>query len=56
MTAVDRGPDGQPVFRSKLVGLGEVTPIEGLNRVQAGRTYPFFCSIHPGMRGSLVVR
>jgi polyvinyl alcohol dehydrogenase (cytochrome) len=44
------------LFRSDLIGLGQTTPIEGLENVQAGRTYGFFCSIHPGMRGQLIVR
>jgi plastocyanin len=44
------------IFRSDLIGLGQTTPIEGLENVQAGRTYGFFCSIHPGMRGQLIVR
>ena len=49
-------PDGQPLFRSRLSGIGEVVPVEGLDRVQSGRQYSFYCSIHPGMRGTLFVR
>ena len=49
-------PDGQPLFRSRLSGIGEVVPVEGLDRVQSGQQYGFFCSIHPGMRGTLFVR
>jgi plastocyanin len=56
VTAVDRGPDGRPLFASKLSGLGEVSPVEGLDRVKSGQTYGFLCSIHPGMRGNLIVR
>jgi polyvinyl alcohol dehydrogenase (cytochrome) len=52
----DKGPDGRALFQSKLSGLGEVAPIEGLDRVKSGSTYGFFCSLHPGMRGSLIVR
>ena len=52
----DRAPDGQPLFRSRLSGIGEVVPVEGLDRVQSGRQYGFYCSIHPGMRGTLLVR
>ena len=48
--------DGTPLFKSKLSGLGEIAPVEGMDRVQSGQTYGFFCSIHPGMRGSLIVR
>ena len=56
VVSVQRGPDGRPLFASKLSGLGEVSPVKGLDRVNSGQTYPFICSIHPGMRGSLVVR
>ena len=54
--ADDKGPDGRPLFQSKLSGLGEVAPIEGLENVKSGSTYGFFCSLHPGMRGSLIVQ
>ena len=54
--ADDKGPDGKPLFMSKLSGLGEIAPIEGLDRVKSGQTYGFFCSLHPGMRGSLIVQ
>jgi plastocyanin len=50
------GPDARPLFRSDLAGFGENKPVQGLDRVQSGQTYGFYCSIHPGMRGSLVVR
>ena len=56
VVADDKGPDGKPLFMSKLSGLGEVAPIEGLENVKSGQTYGFFCSLHPGMRGSLIVR
>jgi polyvinyl alcohol dehydrogenase (cytochrome) len=56
VVADDKGPDGRPLFQSKLSGLGEVAPVEGLDRVKSGQTYGFFCSLHPGMRGSLIVR
>jgi polyvinyl alcohol dehydrogenase (cytochrome) len=56
VVAKDKGPDGQPVFRTKLVGFGESAPVQGLDRVQSGKTYEFFCTVHPGMRGQLVVR
>ena len=56
VTAEMRGPDGRPLFASKLSGIGEVAPVEGLDKVQSGQSYAFLCSIHPGMRGTLVVR
>jgi plastocyanin len=39
-----------------LIGLGQTAPVEGTDRLTAGKTYAFFCSIHPGMRGQLAVR
>ncbi|HEX8067760.1 MAG TPA: PQQ-binding-like beta-propeller repeat protein [Thermoleophilaceae bacterium] len=56
VVADEKGPDGRPLFRSRLAGVGEVVPVEGLDRVRSGQTYGFFCSIHPGMRGQLAVR
>jgi outer membrane protein assembly factor BamB len=56
VTADDKAPDGKPLFYSRLGGIGEVVPIEGLDRVQPGKSYGFFCSLHPGMRGTLFVR
>ena len=56
VVSVDRGPDGRPLFRTPLIGLGETVPVEGMDRVQSGSQYAFFCSIHPGMQGTLSVR
>jgi outer membrane protein assembly factor BamB len=56
VVADDPGPDGRPLFRTKLIGFGESAPVEGLDRVQSGQTYSFYCSVHPGMRGSLAVQ
>jgi polyvinyl alcohol dehydrogenase (cytochrome) len=44
-----------PVFWTPLMGLGETTELQGLKNTQAGKTYTFYCSLHPGMRGSLAV-
>ena len=44
-----------PVFWTPLLGLGETTELKGLQNTQPGRTYTFYCSLHPGMRGSLAV-
>jgi polyvinyl alcohol dehydrogenase (cytochrome) len=51
-----KGPDGLPLFRTPLIGLGESAPVKGLDRVKSGTTYDFFCTVHPGMRGQLIVR
>jgi polyvinyl alcohol dehydrogenase (cytochrome) len=50
------GAKGRPLFASRAGGLGQVVPVEGLERVRPGHTYAFHCSIHPGMRGTLIVR
>jgi polyvinyl alcohol dehydrogenase (cytochrome) len=51
-----KGPDGKPLFSTPLIDLGESAEVEGLDQVKSGQSYGFFCSIHPGMRGTLVVR
>jgi plastocyanin len=43
-------------FRSPLAGTGETVPVTGLENVEAGKTYGFYCSLHPGMKGQLIVR
>ena len=49
------GPDGLRLFESDLIGLGETTEVRGLDRVEAGESYTFFCSLHPNMVGTLVI-
>jgi plastocyanin len=56
VTSDEKGADGKPLFYSRLGGIGEVVPVEGLDNVQPGKQYGFFCSLHPGMRGTLIVR
>lgn len=45
-----------PFFWSATVGAGESADVEGVERLESGKQYPFFCSVHPGMKGTLVVR
>lgn len=45
-----------PLFWSPKAGLGESVEVLGLENVASGKQYPFFCSVHPGMKGTLVVR
>ena len=49
-------PKTCPLFWSPTIAAGETTEVEGLERLEAGQQYPFFCSLHPGMKGTLVVR
>lgn len=56
VTADQRGPDGAPLFSTPLIGTGQAAQVVGLDRVQAGQTYGFFCSLHANMRGQLIVQ
>jgi plastocyanin len=53
---VGYGKKSCPVFWTKRIGLGQNTEILGLESVKPGKTYSFFCTLHPGMKGTLVVR
>jgi hypothetical protein len=44
-----------PVFWSKRAGLGQTVPVKGLDSVKRGKTYTFYCTLHPSMQGILVV-
>ncbi len=55
VNSTQKGKNGLPLFHSKLIGLGESAPVQGAEKVPAG-TYEFYCSVHPGMRGQLVVQ
>ncbi len=44
-----------PLFWSQLIGLSKTTPVLGLDATTPGRIYPFVCSIHRNMTGTLVV-
>ena len=44
-----------PAFWTPLMGLGETTQLQGLKNVTPGRSYTFYCTLHPGMRGTLAV-
>jgi plastocyanin len=44
-----------PIFWTPLISLGKTTPIYGLENVKSGETYTFLCTLHHGMKGTLVV-
>ena len=48
------GDDSKPLFRSDIVAPGSSGPVAGTEYLTTG-TYPFFCSIHPGMEATLEV-
>jgi plastocyanin len=66
VVATEAGPDTQPwcavfypgkpcpVFWSELIGTGKTTPVLGLANVVTARPYEFVCTIHPGMKGTLI--
>lgn len=45
-----------PVFWSPLVGTGQTTEVLGLENLKSGKTYTFFCTLHHGMKGTLIAR
>lgn len=52
--ATAAGPDGGELFRSATIEPGKETPVAGTQYLDTG-TYPFVCTVHPGMEGSLSV-
>ncbi|MGH2736640.1 MAG: cupredoxin domain-containing protein [Actinomycetota bacterium] len=44
-----------PIFWSNRAGLGSTVKVKGLNGVKPGEIYTFLCTLHPGMKGQLVV-
>lgn len=53
-SAYDKGKC--PLFWSPTITTGESTEVLGLEGVKSGEQYAFFCSVHPGMKGTLIVR
>ena len=54
VVAVDKGPDGAPLFRSELVARGGSSVVKGTEFLKTG-SYAFFCSLHASMKGSIDV-
>jgi plastocyanin len=52
--AREEAPDGKALFRSELIGFAQSAPVEGTEYLVTG-AYPFVCSIHPQMEGTLTV-
>jgi plastocyanin len=45
-----------PVFWSQTITAGETTEVEGVDFLESGAQYEFICTLHPNMKGTLVVR
>lgn len=45
-----------PLFWSARAGLGDTVDVKGLNNLESGSIYSFYCTLHPGMKGKVVVR
>jgi plastocyanin len=54
VTATAKGGDGKPVFQSAQVGAGQSAPVAGVEYLTSG-SYPYICSIHPFMKGTITV-
>jgi plastocyanin len=48
------GKRARPLFESMLLDFGETGPVRGAAKLAPG-IYEFFCTLHPWMRGRLVV-
>jgi plastocyanin len=45
---------GKPLFGTPLLGTGEEALVQGAQQLKGGN-YPFFCTVHPFMTGTLTV-
>lgn len=54
MSSSRRGPDDKPLFASDLIAPGDSGPVNGTEYLVTG-TYPFVCTVHPGMEATLEV-
>lgn len=54
LTSTELGPDGEDLFASETIPVDSSSPVAGSQYLAAG-TYPFVCTLHPGMSGDLTV-
>ena len=45
-----------PLFWSQTITAGQTTEVEGVDLLESGAQYEFICTVHPNMKGTLVVR
>lgn len=55
VTSVARTRRGALLFSSATIDAGKTAPIRGLSALKPG-SYAFLCTLHPRMRGLLIVR
>jgi plastocyanin len=46
----------RPIFQSRIVNFGSSAPVTGIQKVKSKKSYGYFCSIHPYMKGTIRVR
>jgi plastocyanin len=49
------GVAGCPRFWSANAATAGQTSVDGIGNLEAGKIYPFYCTIHPNMKGYLIV-
>src|SRR3954467_14433383 len=54
VTASGKGADGKPLFQSAQIGPAQSAPVAGVEYLTTG-SYPYICSIHPFMKGTITV-
>ena len=55
IAASDTGPNGLPLFKSSVIlGVGTTAKVNGVAALDQG-IYPFYCSIHEFMRGTVTI-
>ncbi|HVF52237.1 MAG TPA: plastocyanin/azurin family copper-binding protein [Actinomycetota bacterium] len=53
-SAYDKGKC--PLFWSDKIGAGQMTDVLGVENLEAGGQYAFFCTVHPNMKGTLIIQ
>lgn len=53
-SAYDKGKC--PLFWSPQIGVGQTTEVSGVEYLKSGDQHEFYCTLHPNMKGTLIVR
>ena len=54
LTSVAKDSRGKRLFDSGILAVGQQVMVPGVKALGRG-SYPFFCAVHPSMKGTLVV-